>query len=326
MKRNLAPFRPGRLPGLLAVALLLMGLLAPAALAADSLDQQQEVVTGSTGIPGGLRLAQVVTPGLTGHLTRVEIQISNPSSSIDLAVSVQGVNEAGQPDGAVLASESLTLAAGGARWVEVAFAAPAPVTAGSPVALVLAPSGSMGWSSASTKPYAGGRAWADLGGWVEQQVDFLFRTYVGDPPTPTLSLSSGKVTGGGWIWEDAEARSKGHFALDLKAGAEGLQGSAHYRFRGADGLEYRLEAVELLDLALDLEAGTAAVRARAVLWQIDPEGEAPIASQEGYLMELSLQDGPDGYTIRVTDPAGELWHEAGGPLGGGQVKLHGTEE
>ncbi len=88
-----------------------------------SVDQQQTTLNASTSGPiiGGSnrgQVAQTVTAGRAGFLTRVDLNLACLRG--DLVIEVQGVNMAGTPDGVVLASHTVTNA-------DAAF--PFPITA-----------------------------------------------------------------------------------------------------------------------------------------------------------------------------------------------------
>lgn len=171
--------RPIRLLGAVCSVMLLLVVLAPAALAAENLDQKQELVNGAVSVPGDFQQAQTFTPGASGVLSRLSVHIANPLSAVNLVVELQGVTVAGEPDGIAVARTALSFSSPtGARWVDIAFAQPPAVAAGSRYAMVLRPDDTFAWSKATTAPYAGGQAWTGAESWWTESGDYAFRTYV----------------------------------------------------------------------------------------------------------------------------------------------------
>ena len=138
-------------------------------------------------IISGVSKGQAVMPGMTGLLTSVDLFISDTGfETSPLTATIFSVS-GGLPVGAPLASvtvppSSLSVSD---SWVNVAFSAPAAVTAGIPFAIVLSSAqdsstGAYLWSS-GTPPYSGGSALTDSGaGWTgtSSNYSFDFRTYV----------------------------------------------------------------------------------------------------------------------------------------------------
>ncbi|MFZ5823995.1 MAG: cadherin-like domain-containing protein [Bacillota bacterium] len=182
MNRNRFGFRrrPSRLLGALLVALLSV-VLAPSALSAENLDQQQELINGSVSVPGGFRQSQTFTAGADGVLSRLSVHVANSLSAVNLVAELQGVTAAGEPDGAVLASTALSLSSpSGARWVDISFPQPPAVVTGRAYAIVLRPDNTFAWSRATTAPYTGGQAWTGADSWWTESGDYTFRTYVSE--------------------------------------------------------------------------------------------------------------------------------------------------
>lgn len=189
-------------PGSLFVALLsaLTLTVAGAAAAGPVIDQEQPVFDTTAGFvyaiggPSEQKLAQVVTPGLTGTLAEVRLVAACEN---DLTVEVQGVT-GGFPNGTVLGAQTVQLPGPfPSTFRSILFSTPVPVTAGIPYALVLTTSGSCGISPGPVgNPYAGGSAYFDSRpnppGWLPLSIgdarsDLPFQTLVepvdGTPPT-----------------------------------------------------------------------------------------------------------------------------------------------
>jgi hypothetical protein len=172
----------------------------PPQLACPTVDQHQSLTdtTASVAIGGGSeqKLAQIVTVGLSGPLTEIQLPLFGCDSG-DLAVEIQGVAN-NRPNGVVLASKTVSgssLPAGAPDFRSVAFSAPVFLTACSQFAIVLRSAGSCGLAPGSAgDTYAGGDAFFDARpnppGWVALGRDLAFRTIVGQPnPPPVVSLT-----------------------------------------------------------------------------------------------------------------------------------------
>jgi hypothetical protein len=136
------------------------GILAALLIAGDAasqtgglVDQEQPIIditVGGLAIGGNSeqKLAQVVTPGVSGLLTEVRLPVACDSAA-DLRVEIQGVIN-GKPDGSVLAAElfagtdlpSFFPTPGVVTLRSFTFTAPARVEAGQPFAIVLFATGS----------------------------------------------------------------------------------------------------------------------------------------------------------------------------------------
>lgn len=185
----------------LLVPLLVLALsleLAGPASATAVLDQEQPTIDTSAGfvfaIGGGSeqKLAQVVTPGLTGNLTEVDLSLACTGN---LTIQIQGVS-GGQPNGVVLGT-FVTPAPLPFPTTFRSYVLPSPVavTAGVQYAIVLSSAGSCGiWPGPVGDPYPGGNAffdsrpntpgiWVPLGG----RADLPFRTFV-DPGATIADL------------------------------------------------------------------------------------------------------------------------------------------
>jgi hypothetical protein len=189
-------------------AKLILGVLAVLALSVLSigtaqattiLDQSYESVTTTAwvGYDPGDKMAQVVTPGITGQLTDVEVMLSkNPGASGGVTLSIQGLT-GGLPDGVdiatVLIDDSAIQPVTDPSWVSVSFPTPLEVNAGTPFAIVISSSSTNYlWSVGNVAPlYSGGNgfsyislipAWAPLTG-----LSSGFRTYVIPAPVDLVS-------------------------------------------------------------------------------------------------------------------------------------------
>ena len=189
----------------LAVAVLVAAafgtLLLPGSATATApvIDEEQPIIDTTAGITftiGGIseqKLAQVVTPALTGSLTEVRFAAA---CLTDLDVEVQGVS-GGVPNGTVLGHQSVPFGPPlPTTFRAVAFSTPVPVTAGVPYALVLTTPVSCDiWPGPVGDPYQGGNGffswpgggpdvwwplscWATSSGSRECRPDLPFQTLV----------------------------------------------------------------------------------------------------------------------------------------------------
>jgi hypothetical protein len=185
--RSTAPRRAGYI-----VALMAALLVAPSAAQAGTLDQQQ-TNTGGGATP--LPLAQTFTAGISGELDRVDLNVVRAAigTTDPLTVEIRNVDAGGAPGSTVLASASVpaaTVPFSSPGWVEVTFASPAVVQAGTQYAIVVAPD-PYGWWRSGGGGYAGGSAFMlSAAAWREYPVfDMAFKTYVTPPDTtpPTIT-------------------------------------------------------------------------------------------------------------------------------------------
>ena len=193
-----------RLMRAMLVPLLVLGLdlaLAGSASAAPVLDQEQPTIDTSPGFVIGIggaseqKLAQVVTPGVTGNLTEVDLSLGCVD---DLTIQIQGAS-GGKPNGVILGT-SVNAASGPfpTTFRSFVLASPVPVTAGAQYAIVLSTAGSCGiWPGPVGDPYQGGNAFFDsrpnpAGIWEplglgNGRADLPFRTFV-DPSATVADL------------------------------------------------------------------------------------------------------------------------------------------
>lgn len=198
----------------LPVVVLASGLVvAPAAQAASTLDQNVPDSASNTSVESTKNVTQSFTAGLTGALTSIDIALQEYGSGGDVTVGVYAVDGSGKPTGAALASTIVPPSAipplgawsAGAAIVNVAFSPAPQVIAGTQYAYVIAAPNATGGAFYSAyeaaSPYTGGAAWfctPNSCTWSTLSADLGFRTYV-DTGTP-LDLT---------LWQKAYARAAG---------------------------------------------------------------------------------------------------------------------
>ncbi len=142
--------------------------------------------------------------------------------------------------------------------------------------------------------------------------------------TITISMDSelGFVTGGGWI-ADASG-NKGHFAFVVRLGADGdICGVFMYTFK-SDRLHYTVVSTEWL--AMRIDGNHAYFEAECIIVQYKSHCFKHFTIDSGYRVRVDVWENrgkcaKDIFQIRVYDPSGQLWYEAGyDPLG----KVHGA--
>jgi len=207
-------------------ALSVFGVSSGVAQAATTLDQSYDAWTNEQAVPQG-SLGQVVTPGLSGQLTNVEVSLFKLNLEPGgVTVSIRNVS-AGLPTGSDLAAVFIPDSSIGtsASWIQVNFSTPVTITAGTPFAIVISDADNKNeyfWRFQSLGTYAGGEGSATIPSWTlySPSRDFNFRTYVdtsgsGATPPPVLQqfgmpssgtcdasapvmLNWGGVGSGGW--------------------------------------------------------------------------------------------------------------------------------
>jgi K319-like protein len=181
----------------------------------DTAGQAQLIIDSSVGglaIGGGSqqKLAQVVTPSVSGLLTAVKLPVACEPTSV-LILEIQGVSGS-VPNGVVLASQTI---AGGTlpafnfptppTFRSLVFSAPPPVTAGNRFAIVIRSNESCGiFQGPEGNPYPGGDSYFDArpnpAGWAPTgppRFDLPFQVVLGSLPTadagPDQSVTEGDV-------------------------------------------------------------------------------------------------------------------------------------
>jgi len=188
------------------VSLLVLALdlaLPGPASAAPILDQEQPTIDTSLGFVFGIggaseqKLAQVVTPGVTGNLTEVDLSLGCVD---DVTIQIQGAS-GGKPNDVILGT-SVNAASGPLPTTFRSFvlASPVGVTAGTQYAIILSTASSCGiWPGPVGDPYQGGNAFFDsrpnpAGIWEPLSLgngreDLPFRTFV-DPSATIADLTA----------------------------------------------------------------------------------------------------------------------------------------
>ena len=200
-RRSLVPF--ARCVTFLSSGVVALSItIAPTASAAALLDQGASFKgTGEwVGVTSSQSMAQVVTPGISGTLTKVALGIAKSGTVTNLTIGIYPA-ASGVPTGSALASTTITDFSGmstGQVMFDIDFATPTAVTAGTTYAIVATTTDSPGtglflWYL--TSAYIGGDAAERTGGgWNPEPTypAFTFATYV---LTSSSSSSSVPATG-----------------------------------------------------------------------------------------------------------------------------------
>lgn len=153
---------------------------------AEVLDQANSgTYAGYTTRDRGLA-GQTVTTGVSGFLTRVELQVHSATATVS-TIEVRPVGSDGMPTNTVLATGTIPSGSYNQTWVSVTFAAQPYFTAGTRYAIVLT-SGSISFDD-TANTYAGGTILlTPYGGTLgaNPNYDLFFRTYV-IPQAPTAT-------------------------------------------------------------------------------------------------------------------------------------------
>jgi hypothetical protein len=187
--------------------LLLLGLSAGSAVAANPANIDQQNGTDSVANIAGQTFAQTITVGKAGKFSSVDLWLGGAGS---VTVDITAVDGSDHPTGSSLASGSGTSSAT-AGWVNFAFASPISVTVGQRYAIEFTTGGSGPFAYATAaNAYSGGNmyfAGNAAGPWTagstiqEPVTDLAFRTYVdpnGNPiPKPTSTVDSVQSSGSG---------------------------------------------------------------------------------------------------------------------------------
>ena len=194
---------------LAAVVMSMVGLaaIAPGAAQAGTLDQQQ---TSSLGlgyqINSGQSVAQTFTAGLSGEIDQVDLNVDKTGApTAPLSVEIRPVS-GGAPGSTVLSASTVPASAVGSyppAFVQVNFAAPAPVTAGTQYAIdayaATPQTDRYEWSwGATSDPYPAGASFfigssPPSGTWtMDASQDLGFKTYVAPVTIAPAPTSTGR--------------------------------------------------------------------------------------------------------------------------------------
>lgn len=188
---------------LLVPTLLAVVALAPAPASGGVLDQQQTNTSASATPVVGFNMAQSFTPNLSGVLDRVDLFLGeNGTLPTPLHLAIHAV-AGGVPSGPALANEDIPASSIPALatpdWVQVDLSPTAPVTSGTPLAIVITTdeggvNGFYHWFGQDPGNYLGGTGFT--GGnptWNASTMDFAFRTYVASTVS-AVKIRSGSAT------------------------------------------------------------------------------------------------------------------------------------
>jgi len=208
-RRSLVPF--ARCVTFLSSGVVALSItIAPTASAAALLDQGASFKgTGEwVGVTSSQSMAQVVTPGISGTLTKVALGIANSGTATNLTIGIYPA-ASGVPTGSALASTTITDFSGmstGQAMFDIDFATPTAVTAGTTYAIVatttdpIGPGAGFKWYV--TSAYIGGDAASNVGVVGIRSLPiprlplprtYLLRVQAVHPfqqPAPLMSLSS----------------------------------------------------------------------------------------------------------------------------------------
>jgi hypothetical protein len=198
-RRSLVPF--ARLVTFLSSGVVALSItIAPTASAAALLDQEASFKgDGSwSGVTSSQSMAQIITAGISGTLTKVALGIAKSGTVTNLTIGIYPA-ASGVPTGSALASTTITDFSGmstGQVMFDIDFATPAAVTAGTTYAIVATTTNNspayFKWYY--TSAYIGGDRAENVGsGWYPGATRaFTFATYV---LTSSSSSSSVPATG-----------------------------------------------------------------------------------------------------------------------------------
>jgi hypothetical protein len=168
-------------------------LLVPAgpAAALGTLDQSQidttHQITTTAAFPFSAALCQIFTAGLSGQLDTVSLVPVTDLNGATISIRALDAGTA-TPTNTVLASTTLSAPTTLHEWVQIPFATPASVTAGTQYAIVILGTGeTLVMRGRINAPFGrlcpsvdSGRFWV-----VDTILDLAFETYVTQQPTPT---------------------------------------------------------------------------------------------------------------------------------------------
>ena len=202
-RRSLVPF--ARLVAFLSSGVVVLSItIAPPASAAALLDQEASFKGdgSNVGVSSSQSMAQVITPGISGTLTKVALGIAKNGTVSNLTIGIYPA-ASGVPTGSALASTMVTDFSGmstGQVMFDIDFTTPTAVTAGTTYAIVatttdsaVGTGGEFSWFY--TLAYIGGNAASNVGGGWNPEPSypaFTFSTYV---LTSSSSGASVQATG-----------------------------------------------------------------------------------------------------------------------------------
>jgi hypothetical protein len=167
--------------GCAAAAIALSLALTGSAAGAPQLDQQQPTLdtfgTFAIGGSAGQRLAQTITPAITGTLTEVQLPVRcQPGSQLVLEIRTA----ASAPESSVLASQLASVPVSGTNFHAIPIASPPFLVAEDDFAVVLSSSGSCDIWPGPPDSYPRGRAFSEAvgGSWFPFVRDLAFKTFV----------------------------------------------------------------------------------------------------------------------------------------------------
>jgi hypothetical protein len=155
-------------------------------------------------------IAQTWTPAAQGYYTSsVRLRIfRNSSHSSPTTISINGVDEIGEPDDSnvivtsnEVAASSITTSTPG-TWVEFILTNPVYITAGIMYAIVLKPQGpttKVWWRYDSSDSYSGGKLYRNTGSWgAFPPGDAMFEMYLaeGNAPNHSIRIEARNIFGG----------------------------------------------------------------------------------------------------------------------------------
>ena len=197
-RRSLVPF--ARLVTFLSSGVVVFSIaIAPTASAAALLDQGASFKGDGleVGVMSGQSMAQIITAGISGTLTKVALGIAKRGTVTNLTIGIYPA-ASGVPTGSALASTTITDFSGmstGQVMFDIDFATPTAVTAGTTYAIVATTTDTGGFQWFYASAYIGGDAASNVGGgWNPEAYypAFTFATYV---LTSSSSSSSVPATG-----------------------------------------------------------------------------------------------------------------------------------
>jgi extracellular elastinolytic metalloproteinase len=158
--------------------------------------------------------------------------------------------------------------------------------------------------------------------------------------TVAVGSTERRVTGGGWVPDDASSTGKGNFGFTVRPHRNGNPiGNAIFVFRGLDGFDYLVKSTSWQGGSLVFLGNpitSARFSGRATVQKIDPSTGAIVESYGNYSFIVDIHDGdlldprgPDAYGITVLTNNGSLFHQVGAnnapvELGGGNVAIKGN--